>query len=703
MRSRVLLRVLAFYAASMVGGRAADAADLYWFGNGATLGGSGNWSAAGTNWSTTSPGFTSAMWDPSRRAIFQAPAGTATISDLNLDAGAGLRFETDGYTVAGSSMAVTLTLTGGDPPTNSLDVGAADTATSTVIVAGANGLAKVGSGTFALNAANTYGGETWIDGGTLRVNGSIATAANVFVGYNNAGTNLSVPGSGSVSGSNGYLGNLPASSNNVATVSGAGSSWTSAVDLAIGLQGGSNSLTASAGGDVATTNGFLGYFGTSADNSVLITGAGSTWTNTNVLEIGHDGAGNSFEVENGGVALSSKDTVIGFLAASSGNALRVTDSGSQFTVASGFTLVVGDNGDGNALEIANSGVVMGHNARLARNATSASNIVTVSGAGSKWMNTGTLRVGTLGPGNSVTVSAGGEVSFTGTQFLGHGLAAANNTVTVMGAGSKWMGGNLVVGQASVNNVFTLSDGAVLTSPGVAIANDAGSGGIVNIGAGGAAGMFNAPVQFGAGTGVLNFNHSDTAYVFSYPIVGPGAVRQIGSGTTEILGPTTYTGGTTISAGTLRLGADDALPPIGPIILNGGTLDANNHSANLGDLTVQSSSTLRYGDAGAAQTIVFASVAAYGGGTLLVVGFIRADDQLIITADPTASGILDHIQFSGYPVGATWDPATGVVLPRIAVNSQAVPALSVAGSAIGLVLLTVLAWVSLARRRRTGDA
>ncbi len=691
-RTRLLIGFLLCAAGPVLSSRA-HALDLFWFGDGVNLGGTGNWSAVAMTWSTTTPAPTLTVWNPARTGVFQGSAGTVTVTDANIDAGAGLRFETDLYTVAGGSV----TLTGASPPANPLSVSAAATATSNAAIAGANGLSKVGAGTLVLAATNTYTGETWIEGGTLRVTGSVNTGDNAFVGYNNGMTNLSILGGGSLMSANGYMANLPTSSNNMATVSGTGSSWTNATDLAIGHQGATNALTVLAGGAVSTTNGFLGYFSTSSSNAVLVTGMDSQWSNSNVLEIGHDGSGNTFSVEDGGTALSSKDVVIGFNASSASNALKVKDTGSKFEVATGFTLVIGDNGDTNSLEITNGGVVMGHNARLARNASSSNNTVTVMGVGSKWTNTGTIRVGTLGPGNSVMVSAGGEVSFAGNQFIGHGLAAANNTVTVTGAGSKWTGGNLVVGLASTGNVFTVSDGASAMLSGVAIANDPGSEGTVNIGAGAAAGAFNAPIQFGDGTGILNFNHTDPAYAFNNPIVGPGAVRHIGSGTTIIFGPSTYSGGTTLSAGVMRLGADNALPNTGPFIFNGGTLDADNKSANLGVLTLQATSTLNFGPGSDGEDVVFASAAPYVGGTLLVTGIRFVNDRLIITADPTASGILDHIQFSGYAIGAIWKPSTGEVLPRFG-RIAAAPVLSPVGVAFAVGLLAAFGAWSLARRR-----
>ncbi|RWC18646.1 MAG: hypothetical protein EOS27_33695, partial [Mesorhizobium sp.] len=53
-------------------------------------------------------------------------------------------------------------------------------------------------------------------------------------------------------------------------------------------------------------------------------------------------------------------------------------------------------------------------------------------------------------------------------------------------------------------------------------------------------------------GTLAFNRSD-AYTFAGLISGSGTVNQAGSGTTILTADNGYTGGTTISAGTLQLG------------------------------------------------------------------------------------------------------------------------------------------------------
>ena len=668
------------------------AADLYWFADGANEGGSGNWSAAGMTWSTTTPAPTLTVWDPNQTAVFQNTAGTVTIADMNIDAAAGMRFETDLYALAGGS----LTLTGAAAATNAISVAAGATVTSTAVVAGANGLTKLGAGTFVLAAPNTYGGDTVVDGGTLRFSGSASSAANTIVGYNNGGTVLAIDAGGTVSDLNAYVGLLPSADDGTATVSGAGSTWTTTTDLVVGYQGSINTLTVSDAGAVTTSNGFIGYFATSSTNEVLITEGGS-WSNSNVLYVGHDGSDNEFTVEDGATAYSGMDTVVGFTSTSANNTLTVVGMGTEFEIPSPFTLIIGDNGDDNHLSIQFDSVVTGHNARLSRGADASNNSVTVANR-AMWINTGTIRVGNLGPDNSVRVAAGGKVSFAGNAFIGHGLAATDNSITIEGSGSMWTGGNMVVGLASTGNTLTVRDQASFMASGVEIAGDPGSAGTVNIGSGALPGTFTAPLQFGDGTGILNFDHNSPAYAFSNAIAGPGEVRHIGTGTTTLSGPSTYTGGTTISAGTLRLAAASAMPAGGPLTLAGGTLDADDYSLTLGALTVAADSRLLFGGGGGApQTIVFSS-AAYVGGTLLVVGMNLNRDALIITADPTGSGILDHIQFAGYPVGALWEPGTGRVLPRSPRFAAPAPALSPLGAALAVLVLAAFAVRALARTR-----
>jgi fibronectin-binding autotransporter adhesin len=79
-------------------------------------------------------------------------------------------------------------------------------------------------------------------------------------------------------------------------------------------------------------------------------------------------------------------------------------------------------------------------------------------------------------------------------------------------------------------------------------------GTLQIGKGGTAGSLSGDVT---NNGVLAVDRSDT-YTFSGAIIGTGAFAQIGTGTTVLTGASDYAGGTTISAGTLELGAGGSI-------------------------------------------------------------------------------------------------------------------------------------------------
>ena len=89
-------------------------------------------------------------------------------------------------------------------------------------------------------------------------------------------------------------------------------------------------------------------------------------------------------------------------------------------------------------------------------------------------------------------------------------------------------------------------------------------GVLQLGDGGTSGSIIGNV---ANDGTLVFNRSDV-FTFDGEITGSGALEQIGSGTTALTAANTYTGGTTISVGTLQV--DGSL--VGPVkIADGATL------------------------------------------------------------------------------------------------------------------------------------
>src|SRR5262249_23276212 len=108
-----------------------------------------------------------------------------------------------------------------------------------------------------------------------------------------------------------------------------------------------------------------------------------------------------------------------------------------------------------------------------------------------------------------------------------------------------------------------------------------TGGTLQLGNGGASGSIAGNVT---NNGTFAINRSDT-FTFGGIISGSGAFQQNGAGTTIFTAANTYTGGTTINAGTLQLGAGGSLAPTGALTVNaGGTFNLNSFNQTVGDLS-----------------------------------------------------------------------------------------------------------------------
>ncbi|MEO8023510.1 autotransporter domain-containing protein [Polaromonas sp.] len=256
----------------------------------------------------------------------------------------------------------------------------------------------------------------------------------------------------------------------------------------------------------------------------------------------------------------------------------------------GGALLVGYTGTG-TLTVSAGGTVSNLVGHIGYDSGSTGN-VTVTGVNSNWTNTDRLYVGFGGTG-TLTVQDGGTVSNT---FVNLGVfAGAIGNATVTGAGSTWTNSaNLTLGTDGAGTLTVANAGHVSVNSGTGVINVgsfAGSTGVLNIGAAAAspaqaAGTVAAgELRFGAGTGSLNFNHTDTAYTFSPRITGAGVVNHY-AGTTILSGANTYSGATAINGGTLRAGAANTLSGSSAVTLAntaGATLDLNNFSQTIGSL------------------------------------------------------------------------------------------------------------------------
>ncbi|WP_206185541.1 autotransporter-associated beta strand repeat-containing protein, partial [Sphingosinicella sp. CPCC 101087] len=93
-----------------------------------------------------------------------------------------------------------------------------------------------------------------------------------------------------------------------------------------------------------------------------------------------------------------------------------------------------------------------------------------------------------------------------------------------------------------------------------------------------------------GFGALGFDRSDTV-TYAGTIQGSGGVTQDGTGTTILTGDNLYSGGTTISAGTLQLGAGGASGSIVGDVANSGTLAFNRNNSYTFDGAITGTGTI----------------------------------------------------------------------------------------------------------------
>ena len=526
----------------------------------------------------------------------------------------------------------------------------------------ATGTLNIGSGGTVSNVFGHVGGCSGCSTsafGTVTVNGAGSTWTNsaaLIVGDSGTGQ-VTISGGGQVltGAAGGFLGNSPGATGTM-TVTDAGSTWNISGQLVVGgfLGPASGSLTVQNGGTVTNTEGNLGY-SSGSTGTATVSGAGATWTNSGDLYIGRNGTG-TLSIGGGGTVSSAVGRVGGCDGCDTGAVGTVTVSGAGATWTNSAGLAVGYSGTGQ-VTIADGGQVLtGPTGGFIGLRPGATGTMTVTDPGSTWNISDQLVVGGLaGLGHAHRP----EWRHVTTRPASSALVGFHGAVSVTGTGSTWTFRQRHVGRGT--GTLTVAGGGAVNVGGgagtVVVADQAGSIGTLNIGAAPgntavAPGTLNAAaVQFGAGTGALNFNHTASGYVFAPTITGPGAVnvfagttiftannaytggttinggtlqlgnggtsgnisgnvanngvfainrsdaftfanvisgsgvlQQLGPGTTILTAANTYTGGTTVSAGTLRLGSGGSLAPTGALTVNGGTFDLNGNNQTVGALS-----------------------------------------------------------------------------------------------------------------------
>jgi autotransporter-associated beta strand protein/T5SS/PEP-CTERM-associated repeat protein len=413
------------------------------------------------------------------------------------------------------------------------------------------------------------------------------TVTNIFVAANaNDLATLTVTTSGSVNYSNSLI----------------GSSGTGTLNLS--------------GGFLRSGQGYSSSIGNNAGSKGAVNVSSGTWFApiNNTLYLGSDGSG-TLDMSGGSVTFGS--IVIGRNAGSSGTAavasgtlasagnLSVGQSGTgMLTMSGGLVVVVGTLSQGSAgtinlnaggtLQIGtgtNSGALLGGAGVLTNNGTLIFNRSDAS-----------TYSGVLSGSGAVVKQGGGNLTLSGSSSYSGGTTLTGGTITVgnanaLGTGNLAANGGTLDLQGTSVAVATLSgsSGAIITSSTAGLVTLTGSSASDSI--------FAGSIQKGSGTVSL--------------------VKQ-GAGTLTLSGTNSYTGGTTLTAGTITVGNANALGT-GNLAVNGGTLNLFGNSVAVATLSGSSGAIITSSKAAAvtltgssASDSTFAGTIENGSGTVSLV-------------------------------------------------------------------------------------
>jgi T5SS/PEP-CTERM-associated repeat protein len=347
-----------------------------------------------------------------------------------------------------------------DNNNNSLFIGNAGSANSMVIDSGARVLAGdggFGGGAGAIGVdSNSINNSVLVSG-----NGSLwHNSGDLYIGVSGSSNRLTIANGGVVVNTNGLIGVDGGSGgglSNFVIVTGAGSLWSNSTSVVVGDMNGasSNNLFITSGGWVISDNGLVGSSAASSNNAVFVTGSGSLWTNSSDLYVGSFGSYNSLVIANTARVMNAGG-YIGWGLGALNNLVAVT-GGAVWTNSGG--LFVGNYGSFNILVITNSSQVFNNDGHIGEDTNAIFNSVLVSGTNSLWNNNGQFNVGAFGSGNQLMVNNGGRVAVLTDSFIGRMNVAGSNSVLVTGSGSVWTnGGDLYVGYDGYGNSLSVASG-----------------------------------------------------------------------------------------------------------------------------------------------------------------------------------------------------------------------------------------------------
>jgi outer membrane autotransporter protein len=410
--------------------------------------------------------------------------------------------------------------------------------TSNVVIGGSPSptpTVPVGAGTLAINTGAVV--TTGIDAtvgqnpgytGTVTIDGA-GSAWNITngltVGVLGGVGSIALTNGGTLNATDTYIGYDTGSTGNL-LIDGVGSHMTVGV-LTLGLTG-LGTMTISNGGLLTSQNdASIGYFlntATTAASTAAIMGSGSKWDlGAHTLTVGVNTLG-SVALSNGALLNAGQ---VGLGQAAGSNGILTLDSGATLTDA-GF-LTVGASGNG-AMSVKGGATATAGDMVLGFSTGSTGSLL-IDGAGSNMM-VGLFTLGETGAG-TMTISGGGLLTGQGDGFVGYfeNNATATNTVTVTGAGSQWDLGthNLTAGFSDHSaGAITVSDVGAVTGVNILMIGENGAGTLL-VQTGGTVAA-DSMIVANQANGALTVTDIGSTVTIDHPLI----VGNFGTGTTSVL-------------------------------------------------------------------------------------------------------------------------------------------------------------------------
>lgn len=432
-------------------------------------------------------------------------------------------------------------------------------------ISGTGGLTKTGSGITTLTGNSTYLGATTLNGGQIQIgkhnalptSSAVAIAAGATLNladYNQRIASLTGPGLVTLKAGMLSLGYNNSSSAFTGLITGSGGlikGGTGTLTLS-GLNTFSGPVTIENGTVSIITDGNLGNgnsltFGTAAaplTKGILQNTAATSLNRSIFLNQG----GGSFDTVGGNLTITGTISGPGLLTKSRGN-LLIFSGLNDYT--GGTTITGGTLKAGSPYTFPSTGTVTLFPGSTLDLGGFNQSIGPLAGTG------GSVTLGSA----DLTVNSSSNTTFSGSISGSGGITKMGTGALTLGAANTYTGpttlenGSIII---AADNRLGLSTAPLIFGSTIAAGTLQNSAGFTS----------SRPMTLNAGGGIFR---TSGALTLSGLISGPGSLTKQGASTLILTKPNnTYMGGTIINAGTLQMGAVNALPQIGSVFLGAGT-------------------------------------------------------------------------------------------------------------------------------------